>query len=148
MSEEFNEVKDQKDSVVELFGSKVFNITVMRKRLPKHIYKSVLRTIREGTPLEKDAAEVVANAMKDWAMELGATHFTHWFQPMTGATAEKHDAFISPTDEGKVIMEFSLAGSFVAVASPASFNNRLGLARAVNDRLAPGTEIFIAEMDT
>ena len=107
MSEEFNEVKDQKDSVVELFGSKVFNITVMRKRLPKHIYKSVLRTIREGTPLEKDAAEVVANAMKDWAMELGATHFTHWFQPMTGATAEKHDAFISPTDEGKVIMEFS-----------------------------------------
>ncbi|WP_455129764.1 glutamine synthetase III, partial [Pseudoramibacter alactolyticus] len=67
MSEEFNEVKDQKDSVVELFGSKVFNITVMRKRLPKHIYKSVLRTIREGTPLEKDAAEVVANAMKDWA---------------------------------------------------------------------------------
>ena len=104
--EELFEIKDQKDDIIELFGSKVFNITVMRKRLPKHIYKSMLKTIKEDYPLESDVAEVVANAMKDWALELGATHFTHWFQPMTGVTAEKHDAFISPTDEGKVIMEF------------------------------------------
>jgi glutamine synthetase len=107
MSEEVLEFKDSKEDVIELFGSKVFNITVMRKRLPKHIYKSMLRTIKEDLPLESEVAEVVANAMKDWALELGATHFTHWFQPMTGITAEKHDAFISPTDEGKVIMEFS-----------------------------------------
>ena len=100
-------IKDQKDDIIELFGSKVFNITVMRKRLPGHIYKSMMRTIKDDLPLESEVAEVVANAMKDWAMELGATHFTHWFQPMTGITAEKHDAFISPTDEGKVIMEFS-----------------------------------------
>lgn len=100
-------IKDQKDDIIELFGSKVFNITVMRKRLPKHIYKSMMRTIKDDLPLESEVAEVVANAMKDWAMELGATHFTHWFQPMTGITAEKHDAFISPTEEGKVIMEFS-----------------------------------------
>lgn len=104
---EMLEKKDQKDSVVDLFGSKVFNVAVMRKRLPKHIYKSVMRTIKYDEPLGREDAEVVANAMKDWAMELGATHFTHWFQPMTGATAEKHDAFISPTGEGSVIMEFS-----------------------------------------
>ncbi|WP_207725061.1 glutamine synthetase III [Acetobacterium paludosum] len=79
----------------------------MRKRLPKHIYASLLKTIKEDLPLEKNVAEVVANAMKDWALELGATHFTHWFQPMTGITAEKHDAFINPTEDGKVIMEFS-----------------------------------------
>ena len=104
---EMLEKKDQKDSIVDLFGSKVFNVAVMRKRLPKHIYKSVMRTIKYDEPLGREDAEVVANAMKDWAMELGATHFTHWFQPMTGATAEKHDAFISPTGEGSVIMEFS-----------------------------------------
>ncbi|WP_243135786.1 glutamine synthetase III, partial [Acetobacterium tundrae] len=69
----------------------------MRKRLPKHIYASLLKTMKEDLPLEKNVAEVVANAMKDWALELGATHFTHWFQPMTGITAEKHDAFINPT---------------------------------------------------
>lgn len=107
MSEEVMEIRDQKEDVIELFGSKVFNITVMRKRLPKHIYNSMLKTIKEDLPLESEVAEVVANAMKDWALEQGATHFTHWFQPMTGITAEKHDAFISPTDEGKVIMEFS-----------------------------------------
>ena len=101
------EFHDQKEDIIELFGSKVFNITVMRKRLPKHIYKSMLRTIKGDMPLTVEVAEVVANAMKDWALELGATHFTHWFQPMTGVTAEKHDAFISPTEEGKVIMEFS-----------------------------------------
>ncbi|MBU4541887.1 MAG: glutamine synthetase III [Firmicutes bacterium] len=95
------------ENVSELFGSKVFNSGVMRKRLPKHIYASLLKTMKEDLPLEENVAEVVANAMKDWALELGATHYTHWFQPMTGITAEKHDAFINPTEEGKVIMEFS-----------------------------------------
>jgi len=104
---EIYEKKDGKNDVIELFGSRVFNLTVMRKRLPKHIYKAMLAAIKEDVTLEQDVADVVANAMKDWAMEMGATHFTHWFQPMTGITAEKHDAFISPTDEGKVIMEFS-----------------------------------------
>jgi len=95
------------ENVSELFGSKVFNSGVMRKRLPKHIYASLLKTMKEDLPLEENVAEVVANAMKDWALELGATHYTHWFQPMTGITAEKHDAFINPTEDGKVIMEFS-----------------------------------------
>ncbi|WP_410173251.1 glutamine synthetase III, partial [Eubacterium aggregans] len=76
MSEELMEIKDSKEDVIELFGSKVFNITVMRKRLPKHIYKSMMKTIKEDLPLEGEVAEVVANAMKDWAMEQGATHFT------------------------------------------------------------------------
>ncbi|MBC3796790.1 glutamine synthetase type III [Acetobacterium tundrae] len=95
------------ENIADIFGSKVFNSGVMRKRLPKHIYASLLKTMKEDLPLEKNVAEVVANAMKDWALELGATHFTHWFQPMTGITAEKHDAFINPTEDGKVIMEFS-----------------------------------------
>ena len=74
---------------------------------PKETYKSLVKTIRFGHPLDMSVANVVANAMKDWAVEKGATHFTHWFQPMTGITAEKHDSFISPTKDGKVIMEFS-----------------------------------------
>lgn len=96
-----------KESVSDLFGSKVFNSSVMRKRLPKHIYASMIQTMKEDLQLEENIAEVVANAMMDWALEQGATHFTHWFQPMTGITAEKHDSFISPTEEGKIIMEFS-----------------------------------------
>lgn len=96
-----------KESVSDLFGSKVFNSSVMRQRLPKQIYKSVLKTINEDLPLEENIADVVATAMMDWAIEQGATHFTHWFQPMTGITAEKHDSFISPTADGKIIMEFS-----------------------------------------
>lgn len=91
----------------EIFGSNVFNDSVMRERLPKGTYKALRKTIDEGLPLDPQIAEVVANAMKDWAIEKGATHFTHWFQPMTGITAEKHESFISPTDDGKVIMEFS-----------------------------------------
>lgn len=90
-----------------LFGSMVFNDSIMKERLPKDIYKALKKTIKEGTHLELDVANVVANAMKDWAVEKGATHFTHWFQPMTGVTAEKHDSFISPCGDGKVIMEFS-----------------------------------------
>ena len=93
--------------VPELFGSMVFNEAVMKERLPKDVYHALKRTIRQGTALEADIAGVVANAMKDWAIEKGATHFTHWFQPMTGITAEKHDAFISPCADGTVIMEFS-----------------------------------------
>lgn len=93
--------------VPELFGSMVFSETVMKERLPKDTYKAMMKTIKEGKPLDISVANVVANAMKDWATEKGATHFTHWFQPMTGITAEKHDSFISPTKEGGVIMEFS-----------------------------------------
>lgn len=94
-------------SISEIFGSDVFNLTVMKERLPKNVYKSIKKTIDNGTPLDAEIADVVANAMKDWAIEKGATHYTHWFQPMTGITAEKHDSFITPTDESNVIMEFS-----------------------------------------
>jgi len=90
-----------------MFGSAVFSDTVMQERLPKPIYKKLKKTIKEGLPLDADVAEVVACVMKDWAVELGATHFTHWFQPLTGVTAEKHDSFLSPTGDGKAIMEFS-----------------------------------------
>lgn len=92
---------------MEIFGQNVFSDAAMRERLPKHTYKALRKTIDEGLHLELEIAEVVANAMKDWAIEKGATHYTHWFQPMTGFTAEKHDSFISPTDDGRVIMEFS-----------------------------------------
>lgn len=91
----------------ELFGSMVFNDAVMRARLPKDIYQALKKTIEQGTHLELDVANVVANAMKDWAVEKGATHYTHWFQPMTGITAEKHDSFIAPDKNGRIIMEFS-----------------------------------------
>ena len=95
------------NTVTEMFGSMVFNDSVMRERLPKDVFKQVQRSIKDGRRLDSAAATVVANAMKDWAIEKGATHFTHWFQPMTGITAEKHDSFISPIDGGRVIMEFS-----------------------------------------
>jgi glutamine synthetase len=93
--------------VSELFGCNVFNDKVMRERLPKEVYKSLRAAIRHGEALQPEVADVVANAMKDWAIEKGATHYTHWFQPLTGITAEKHDSFISPTADGTVIMEFS-----------------------------------------
>ena len=91
----------------DLFASKVFNDAVMKARLPKDTYKEVRRAIDDGKRLTLETANVVANAMKDWAVENGATHYTHWFQPMTGVTAEKHDGFISPNPDGTVIMEFS-----------------------------------------
>lgn len=94
-------------SVPEIFGSMVFNDKVMKERLPKQVYKDLTATIKSGKKLTIEVANVVANSMKDWAIEKGATHFTHWFQPMTGITAEKHDSFISPKDDGTVIMEFS-----------------------------------------
>ena len=93
--------------IPELFGSLVFNETTMKERLPKDTYKALKKTIEDGKTLDLSVANVVANAMKDWAIEKGATHFTHWFQPMTGVTAEKHDSFISPSADGNVIMEFS-----------------------------------------
>ena len=94
-------------NIPELFGSMVFNDTVMKARLPKAAYLALKETREKGKPLDPRVADAVANAMKEWAVEKGATHFTHWFQPMTGITAEKHDSFISPTDGEKVIMEFS-----------------------------------------
>ena len=94
-------------TVSEIFGSMVFNDTVMKAKLPRETYKAMQTVIKDGKPLEPNLATVVANTMKDWAIEKGATHYTHWFQPMTGITAEKHDSFISPNGDGKVIMEFS-----------------------------------------
>ena len=93
--------------VNEIFGSMVFNDATMREKLPKETYKALKRTIQNGKGLDPAIASSVASAMKDWAIERGATHYTHWFQPMTGVTAEKHDGFIAPTDDGGVIMEFS-----------------------------------------
>ncbi len=94
-------------NIPELFGEDVFNLKVMKQRLPKETFKALKKTIDNAEPLDLSVANVVANAMKDWAVEKGATHFTHWFQPMTGLTAEKHDSFISPTPDGGVIMELS-----------------------------------------
>ncbi|SDB05291.1 glutamine synthetase [Pseudobutyrivibrio sp. YE44] len=93
--------------VTEVFGSMVFNDETMKERLPKDAYKALRNTVEEGRPLDRDLANVIAHAMKEWAIELGATHFTHWFQPMTGVTAEKHDSFIQPDAGGRVIMTFS-----------------------------------------
>ena len=94
-------------NVPEIFGNMVFNDQVMRERLPKEVYKSLTKTIATGKAIDPTIADCVANAMKDWAIEKGATHYTHWFQPLTGVTAEKHDAFIAPFGSCKVIMEFS-----------------------------------------
>jgi len=93
--------------VTQIFGSNVFNTDAMQKRLPKDTYKELQKTLVSGLPLGPEVADVVANAMKDWAIEKGATHYTHWFQPLTGSTAEKHDSFISPIMNGGVVMEFS-----------------------------------------
>ena len=95
------------EKISEIFASQVFSEDVMRERLPKEVYKSLLNTIANGKEIDAGIADVVAGAMKDWAIEHGATHFTHWFQPLTGVTAEKHDAFLSPVGGGKAIMEFS-----------------------------------------
>ena len=94
-------------TAAEKFGSMVFDESVMKERLPKETFKQLQRTMKDGRSLDINIANVVANAMKDWAIEKGVTHYTHWFQPMTGITAEKHDSFISPDVDGKVIMEFS-----------------------------------------
>ncbi|MDH3393692.1 MAG: glutamine synthetase III, partial [Desulfobulbaceae bacterium] len=94
-------------TVPQMFGENVFNDKAMRERLPKETFKALKKTIDTGSSLQPEVAAVVANAMKDWAIEKGASHYTHWFQPLTGSTAEKHDSFIDPTSDGGVIMEFS-----------------------------------------
>lgn len=93
--------------VPELFASAVFDDQVMRERLPEEIYRALTRTIKDGRSLDLSIANQVAETMKEWAIELGATHFTHWFQPMTGVTAEKHESFLSPDGNGRALMEFS-----------------------------------------
>ena len=98
---------DVPSHATEVYGSLAFNDSVQKARLPKQVYKALRRTIERGEPLDASAADTVATAMKDWAVEHGATHYTHWFQPMTGITAEKHDSFLSPTADGRVIAEFS-----------------------------------------
>ncbi len=99
--------ENYRKTVPELFGSAVFNDSAMQERLPRDVYKSLRKTIDQGNDLDLTVANAVANAMKDWAVEHGATHYTHWFQPLNGITAEKHDSFISPTTDGRVIMQFS-----------------------------------------
>ena len=94
-------------NVMEIYGSKVFNEHVMKERLPSATYKSLEKTLHRGAPLDIEVANVVASVMKRWAMELGATHYTHWFQPLTGITSEKHDGFVSPVGDGTAIMEFN-----------------------------------------
>ena len=98
---------EMRERIPDIFASRVFNEDVMRERLPKEVYKSLLNTIAMGKEIDAGIADIVASAMKDWAIEHGATHFTHWFQPLTGVTAEKHDAFLTPVGGGKAIMEFS-----------------------------------------
>lgn len=100
-------MNDMSKRIPELYGSMIFSDRIMRNKLPKDVYKALRKTIENGTHLELDVANSVAVAMKEWAVENGATHYTHWFQPMTGFTAEKHDSFISPSGEGEVIMDFS-----------------------------------------
>ena len=95
-------------SITEIFGENVFDDAVMQERLPKKVYAQLKQIIREGGELDAAMADVIAHEMKEWAIEKGATHYSHWFQPLTGATAEKHDAFLSaPKENGKVLMEFS-----------------------------------------
>ncbi|MGN0153547.1 MAG: glutamine synthetase III [Lachnospiraceae bacterium] len=118
-------------NVTEIFGSNVFNDAVMKERLPKAVYKELKKTIEEGKELNPAIADTVANAMKDWAIEKGATHYTHWFQPMTGITAEKHDSFISPTADGKVLMEFS--GKELIKGEPDASSFPSGGLRATNE---------------
>jgi glutamine synthetase len=98
---------NREQTACELFGSNVFSDEIMRERLPDRAYKALQQTIRKGAPLDHGVADAVAEAMRDWAVEKGATHYTHWFQPMTGLTAEKHDSFLNPTEDGKAIAEFS-----------------------------------------
>ena len=101
-------MSDSFKNITEIFGEDVFNDTAMRERLPKKVYQSLRRAIEEGSELSFETADVIAHEMKEWAIERGATHYTHWFQPLTGATAEKHDSFISaPLPSGKVLMSLS-----------------------------------------
>ncbi len=120
--------------IPDLYGSLVFNDKVMREKLPKDVYKALRKTIDNNTHLELDVANSVAVAMKEWAVENGATHFTHWFQPMTGTTAEKHDSFINPDDKGQVIMEF--AGKELVKGEPDASSFPSGGLRATFEALS------------
>ena len=111
------------EKVTDFFGIDVFNDTVMAERLPEETYAALKKTIENGEELDAQVAEVVANAMKEWAIEKGATHYSHWFQPMTGSTAEKHDAFITPAPGGKVMMEFSGKELIKGESDASSFPN-------------------------
>ncbi len=116
----------------EMFGSLVFNDEVMRQRLPKETYMALHRTIAEGTALDPAVASVVANTMKDWAIEKGATHFTHWFQPMTGITTEKHDSFLSPIEGGGAIINYNNGKPrFTCYVSTTSIAKELSIYRKV-----------------
>ena len=133
----------EKINVVELFGSNVFNDKIMQERLPKKVYKELHKTIDEGKELDPITAEVVAGAMKDWAVEKGATHYTHWFQPLTGFTAEKHDAFITaPHADGTVSMDFS--GKELIIGEPDASSFPAGGAEDTAASLQAGT----ADTDT
>src|SRR5919108_1130778 len=101
------QVNFKETHIKDLFGEDVFNEAAQRERLPKPVFKALQKTIRQGAPLDPAIADSVASAMKDWAIEKGATHFTHQFQPMTGLTAEKHDSFVQPVSDGQAIAEFS-----------------------------------------
>ena len=105
-----SDIKGVTPGSAESFGSLVFNDAVQQARLPKPVYHALRRTITHGDPLDPSVAGIVATAMKDWAVEHGATHYTHWFQPLTGITAEKHDSFLSPTPEGGAIADPSPVG--------------------------------------
>ena len=126
-------------NVVETFGCDVFNDSVMQARLPKKIYKELKKTIEEGKELSMEIADVVAHEMKEWAIEKGATHYSHWFQPLTGVTAEKHDAFITaPMDNGKVLMSFS--GKELIKGEPDASSFPSGGLRATFEALLRGVE--------
>jgi len=105
----------------EMYGMMVFSDHVMKRRLPDSIYEALQKTIRDGSRLDPIIADAVADVMKEWAIELGATHYTHWFQPMTGITAEKHDSFVSPTGDGRAIMKFSSSALVSGEADASSF---------------------------
>src|SRR5947209_6936080 len=104
---QLNRVDFKKTHIKDLFGTNVFTEEVASQRLPKQVFKALQKTIKQGAPLDPSIADAVASAMKDWALERGATHYTHLFQPMTGLTAEKHDSFLSPVGNSKAIAEFS-----------------------------------------
>jgi len=110
-------------AIPEIFGSMVFNEAAMKDRLPRETFKTLMSTIEKGEPLDSDIANVVANSMKEWAIEKGATHYTHWFLPMTGMTAEKHDSFFSPEAGGAAIMEFSGKELIKGESDASSFPN-------------------------
>ena len=111
------------DTISEKFGSLVFNDRVMKERLSTEVYNSLKRTIEEQTQLDISIAKEVANAIKEWAIEKGATHFTHWFQPLTGITAEKHDSFITPSKDGRIIIDFSAKELLKGEPDASSFPN-------------------------